>query len=310
MDPKFPQNRLKHLLPLRLLGLETEMICKNRKKKTLLLSPDLPASSSLKALKGSLTVETALVLPLFLFAMIAVIMIGEGVRFSGNMNASLMDTGKKLSMYAYAGNRTGLMEGSLIGGKAVSMTLGKSLSLKDLDTHRMDILPVEDGKNGLSFIHSSVMGPDQMIDLNAVWNMKVFFPLPGVKGFKVIDRARIRAFTGYDNTRRADRSEEDEEMVFITENGSVYHRDRNCRHLNINIRQTSRAAVGRERNMNGGKYYPCEYCGGGSGDGLYITEDGDRYHTKISCPGLKRSIRCIPISEVGGRPPCSQCGGG
>ncbi len=276
----------------------------------LLHNPDSPASPSLNTLKGSLTVEAALVFPLFIFAIIAVIMIGEGVRFSGNMNASLMETGKTLSMYAYAGDRTSLMKGSLIGGKAVSLTLGKSLTLKDLDSHKMGLIPVENGKSGLSFIHSCVMDKDQMIDLNTIWRMKVFFFLPGVEGFKVVDRARIRAFTGYDNTRREDRAEEDEEMVFITEKGRVYHRDRSCRHLNINIRQTSKASVGRERNCNGGKYYPCEYCGGGSGDALYITEDGDRYHTKISCPGLKRSIHTVPISEVGGRPPCSHCGGG
>ena len=285
---------------------------KNKKQnRRLLNTASSPASPFLKGLKGSLTLEAAMVLPLFLFAMIAVIMIGEGVRFSGNMNASLMETGKILSMYAYAGNRTGLMKGSLAGGKALSLTLGKSLCLRDLDSHKMDVLPVEDGRSGLSFIHSSVMGKDQMIDLNAVWHMKVFFPLPGVKGFKVIDRARVRAFTGYDNTGRVDRSgEEEEEMVFITEKGTVYHRDRNCRHLKIDIRQTTRGSVGKERNMNGGKYYPCEYCGGGSGDRLYITEDGDRYHSRISCPGLKRSIHTVPISKVGGRPPCSHCGGG
>ena len=58
------------------------------------------------------------------------------------------------------------MKGSLAGGKALSLTLGKSLCLRDLDSHKMDVLPVEDGRNGLSFIHSSVMGKDQMIDLN------------------------------------------------------------------------------------------------------------------------------------------------
>ncbi|MCR4740699.1 MAG: pilus assembly protein [Lachnospiraceae bacterium] len=269
-----------------------------------------PASFSLKHLKGSLTIEAALVLPVFLFALISVIMIGEAVRFSGNLNAALLDTGKKLSIYAYAGDKAGLDAGGLIGGKAVSLTLGKSQTLTVLDKEESLPSPAENGKSGLSFIHSTVLGPDQMIDLNAVWRMKIFFPLPGVKGFRVIDRARIRAFTGYDNTRREDRSHEDEEMVFITETGTVYHRDRNCRHLNINIRTVKRSGVGKERNAGGGKYYPCEYCGSGKQDNVYITEDGDRYHSKISCPGLKRTVKTVPLSRVGGRPPCAHCGGG
>lgn len=279
------------------------------KQNKLLQKWDPPVSSSLRGLKGSLTIEAALVLPLFIFGTLAMIMIGEAVRFSGNMNAALLENGRKLSTYAYAGNKAGI-EGSLLGGKAVSLTLGKSMVLNDLKKEDTGEIPVESGFGGLSFIHSNVLGPDQMIDLNAVWRMKLFFPLPGVKGFRVIDRARIRAFTGYDNTRREDRSEEEEEMVFITEKGTVYHRDRNCSHLNINIRHTTRTAVGRERNNAGGKYYPCEYCGGGNGENLYITDDGDRYHTKISCPGLKRSVKTVPISETGGRPPCAACGGG
>ncbi|MBQ9549899.1 MAG: hypothetical protein IJU87_03715 [Lachnospiraceae bacterium] len=280
------------------------------KQNILLQKRDLSASSSLRVLKGSLTIETALVLPLFIFAVLSLIMIGEAVRFSGNMSAALLENGRKLSTYAYAVNKAG-MDGSLPGGKAVSLTVGRGMVVNDLKKENPGKLPVESDLGGLSFIHSSVLGADQMIDLNAVWRMKVFFPLPGVKGFRVIDRARIRAFTGYDNTRREDRSgEEDEEMVFITEKGTVYHRDRNCSHLNLNIRHTTKASVGKERNNAGGKYYPCEYCGGGSGENLYITDDGDRYHTKISCPGLKRTVKTVPISETGGRPPCADCGGG
>ena len=264
--------------------------------------------SAFSFLKGSLTVETAIALPIFIFAVLILVMAGEAVRFSGNLNAGLMESAKKLSVYAYAGNRKGLSGMTAgLGGKAVSLTLGKSMTVKELEKSYGGEPFSEGGKSGLSFIHSNVLGPDQMIDLNAVWRMKVKFPLPGVQGFRVIDRARIRAFTGYDNSRGRGGEEGEEEMVFVTETGTVFHRDRNCSHLNIHISVTDPGDVKNRRNTSGGKYYPCEYCGRGSGT-LYITEDGDRYHSKISCPGLKRTIRCVPISEVGGRGPCSRCG--
>ncbi len=264
--------------------------------------------SAFSFLKGSLTVETAIALPIFIFAVLILVMAGEAVRFSGSLNAGLMESAKKLSVYAYAGNRrdlSGMTAG--LGGKAVSLTLGKSMTVKELEKSYGGELFSEGGKSGISFIHSSVLGPDQMIDLNAVWRMKVRFPLPGVQGFRVIDRARIRAFTGYDNNRGRGGEEGEEEMVFVTETGTVFHRDRNCSHLNIHISVTDPGDVKNRRNTSGGKYYPCEYCGRESGT-LYITEDGDRYHSKISCPGLKRTIRCVPISEAGGRGPCSRCG--
>ncbi len=266
---------------------------------------DLPVSSFLK---GSLTVEAALTLPLFLFALISVIFVGEAVRFSGNLNAALLDSAEKLSVYAYAGNRlSGMETAGIPGGKAVSFTLGKSLVVSELGSGYVEESPIEKGVSGLSFIHSSVLGPDQMIDLNAVWRMKTPVPLPGVTGFRVIDRARIRAFTGYDNTRKKDRYKEEEEIVYITETGTVYHRKRSCSHLNVSIHKTDRGSVGVLRNSGGGRYYPCEYCGGGSSGTLYVTDDGDRYHTKIGCPGLKRTVKAVPISEVGGRGPCHDC---
>ncbi len=260
-------------------------------------------------LRGSLTVETALVLPLFLLAVLSVIFVGEALRFSGNLSSALLENAEDLSMYAYAGTLAG--EGrdlGEIGGRAVSLTAGRAMVLSSLGSGYVDGSPVENGAAGLSFLHSTVLGPDQMIDLNAVWRMKALFPFPGVTGFRVIDRARIRAFTGYDNTRREDRSREEEEIVFITRTGSVYHRSRDCRHLNLNIQRTDRASVSGLRNNNGGRYYPCEYCGGGSSDCLYVTDDGDRYHTRLSCPGLTRTVRAVPISEVGGRRPCHDCG--
>ncbi len=267
---------------------------------------DLPV---LSFLKGSLTVEAALVTPLFLFALISVIFIGEAIRFSGNLSASLLESAEKLSVYAYAGSVTSPdSQPGDIGGRVVSLTIGKGMVTSGLGRGYIEESPVENGVPGLSFIHSSVMGSDQMIDLSAVWRMKTLFPFSGVTGFKVIDRARIRAFTGYDNTGRDVSSEEEEEIVFITKSGTVYHKSRNCSHLNINIQRTDRANVGNLRNNSGGKYYPCEYCGGGTQDCLYVTDDGDRYHTKVSCPGLKRTIRAVPISQVGGRGPCHDCG--
>ena len=63
------------------------------------------------------------------------------------------------------------------------------------------------------------------------------------------------------------------------------------------------------RNNDGSKYYPCEYCAGkiAAGD-VFITDYGNRYHGKVDCAGLKRKIYTIPISEVGARRPCSDCG--
>ncbi|MCR4893046.1 MAG: pilus assembly protein [Lachnospiraceae bacterium] len=261
------------------------------------------------ALRASLTVETALVLPFFLFMMIALIYLGEALRFSGNVQASLHQTARKFSTYAYAMDKVTGGKSIPGGSLAISLTAGRSMTLSDLEEKYISESPVEGGSGGISFIHSSVLKQDQMVDLVANYQVKVPFSFLQINGFKVADRARIRAFTGYDNTQKEDLGS-DEEIVFVTEHGSVYHRSKDCSHLKITIKQTSKDALPGERNESGGKYYACEFCGAKKGSGVfYITTDGDRYHTSLSCPGLKRSIQAVPISKTGGRPPCSECGG-
>ena len=96
--------------------------------------------------------------------------------------------------------------------------------------------------------------------------------------------------------------------VYVTETGLVYHKDYHCSHLDLSIRMTHLELVEGLRNENGGKYYPREHCVKGNGGNIYITNSGDRYHSSLSCSGLKRTIYAIPISEAAGKGACSRCG--
>jgi len=53
----------------------------------------------------------------------------------------------------------------------------------------------------------------------------------------------------------------------------------------------------------------CEYCGEkGMVTIVFITSYGNKYHTTTKCPGLKRTIKSIPLSQVKGVNPCQKCG--
>ena len=98
-----------------------------------------------------------------------------------------------------------------------------------------------------------------------------------------------------------------EEYVYITPNGSVYHRSLNCSHLNISIKSIEASQLSVCRNKYGKIYKPCEKCQAVSAGLLFITEEGDKYHSSASCSGLKRTVKTIKLSQAGGRPPCSDC---
>ena len=226
-----------------------------------------------RSLSGSITVETALILPVFLFAMLSVMYMTDAIRISSKNTEELAERAYKYAKYAYLGD-------SFI----------KDSSLSDA----IDVLN----------------GGDDIIDLVKRYRIDVPFDLLNVYKPYAIDRVRVRAFTGYDNTRHGSRNDTAEEMVYVTEHGSVYHRSLGCSHLNLNIRAVDYRNISKERANDGAKYYPCEYCchaHTGPPSTVYVTDDGNRYHSSLSCGALKRTIREVPLSKVG-LPPCKECG--
>lgn len=135
---------------------------------------------------------------------------------------------------------------------------------------------------------------------------KALFTAPFVGGFLTEDVLCRRIWSGRLLTDVSE-DEDDEIYVFVAENGIVYHRFESCTHLRLSVSEISRSSLSEMRNSSGGKYYPCEKCGGGSGDTVLITSDGTRYHSDRECSGLKRTYTKVKLSETG-LPPCTRCG--
>lgn len=249
---------------------------------------------------GSLTLETALVLPIFLFAMITLLYYGEVIRYTDTVASSLHQTAREMAVKAYATERLGVSGGGKVGSIAFSETYVRSKVSDSLSKGKM-----KEGE--IAYYRSSIMKHD-IIDLVAIEKIHIPYEFLGLPELSLMDRARVHAFTGYDPTGY-DRTEDDtEEIVYITSRGSVYHRNRGCSHLKITVTQVSADSLDKMRNESGGKYYPCEYCHKKKGQGIYyLTNYGDRYHTTANCSALKRDITAVPISKVGGRGACKDC---
>ena len=134
---------------------------------------------------------------------------------------------------------------------------------------------------------------DEMIQLVRPARVKPVVPVLAYPGTNIVSCCYMRAWTGYDVERKFS-GEEQEEYVYITENGTVYHRERNCTHLTLSIELAGKDEVGQLRNESGGKYYPSEKCGGDGSSFVYVTGEGTRYHNTITCSGLKRTVISIP----------------
>ena len=160
-----------------------------------------------------------------------------------------------------------------------------------------------------SYLTEGLMGGNEdLIRLEKTEKMESPFTVLPIPDGKIVSACVIKPWTGYDVTQGKNREEEDC-IVYMTQYGSVYHKDRGCTHLSLSIQSVTLAEVGEKVNKNEKHYTSCEYCGDlGFVTVVYITNYGDRYHTTIKCRGLRRYVRCIPLSQVNGINPCSKCG--
>jgi hypothetical protein len=256
--------------------------------------------------KASMTVEACMVLPFFLFAFLNIISIMDIFRIQGSMSAVMHDTAKEMALLAYPykeltkeafNGEYGFVQSALISETYAG--LRASTTLKDsYPKHTRWVL-------------SSILGEDDCIDLVAVYPQKPPISCMGYWDMIMINRLRTRAWTGFDSEKAASTREGDEEeIVYVAENGTVYHKSRACTHIKLSIRSTSLANIENERSKDESKYHKCENCGSKASGTVYVTDYGDRYHSSLSCSGLKRTISAVPISQVGDKGACSRCGGG
>ena len=141
-------------------------------------------------------------------------------------------------------------------------------------------------------------------EINVVIEYKIKIPVPLMKSpsVKLKDEFKVSAWNGYQKDRKGN---EDGQIVYITEKGTVWHSDYQCSYLQLSIQYVQYSELQNMRNEGGGKYHKCEQCVYGQAmNGVYITSYGNRYHNSLNCSSLKRTIRAVHKSEVGG---CSKC---
>lgn len=151
-----------------------------------------------------------------------------------------------------------------------------------------------------------ITGEDECIDLIYPYKAEPFVAVVGFREFMMYSRMRTRVWTGYDV--EVSHETEQEETVYVTEYGEVYHTTKSCSYLKLSIRAVALNYVEEVRNLDGSCYYACEDCGSRCTNTVFVTSYGNRYHATLQCSGLKRTIKEIPLSQVGEMTACKKCG--
>ena len=244
---------------------------------------------------GSLTIEASLVIPFFLFAVFLVLSLLNIMRFHINLQEAVHQETRKLAMTAF-------------GEWDASAASVQGAVLSRLDRGCLAAAPIKEGAGGIDF-SGSRLDNREVIEINAVYEAKLPYDFFDLFRKKFCCRCIMHTYIGYEkglDERTAEHNKE--EYVYVTETGTVYHKDRECTYLRLSIKEVDRVSLKDMRNSSGHKYYACASCGKAAGNRVYITSDGTCYHSSLSCHGLKRTVNCIPLSEAGGMKACSRCG--
>lgn len=274
-----------------------------------------------KKISAGMTVEAAIVLPLFLFFFLNLSCAIEMIRLHGNLELALWETGSRISVYGHIlsdqlrkGDSYSKQKNSAIlqeaGDIALSYAYVKREIIEYAGQEYLDQSPLLYGADGLQFVESEIFTSGDEFEIVMTYAVAPWIRMEGIRSFRMANRYYGHIWNGYEIPGADSGQDKSWEVVYVTENGVVYHEDRNCTHLKLTIRESNVLQVKHERNENGEKYTLCEKCGKGVAPGsVFISKEGDRYHYDRDCPGLKRTVYSIAKEEAGNYRPCSRCSG-
>ncbi len=241
---------------------------------------------------ASVTIEASFAIPLFLFAALCLIYLIEIQSIRISIRNAAQSAAKSAA------------EETAIVPVLNSIKL-KSDIVKNIGEDRLSRSVIEEGSSGINCWQSYISPITGEMNIKIEYRVKLPLPAMGSPALTLKEEFRLSAWTGYED---GGMGAGDGDVVYITENGVVYHEDIQCPYLQLSIRFVPYTGVSGLRNEDGGKYYKCEKCVYSSQmAGVYITQYGNKYHNSLNCSGLKRTIRTVPRSEAGGRGGCSKC---
>lgn len=242
---------------------------------------------------GSLTVEAALVLSLFLIIFLSLISLFQVIYTYHDVQNSLINAGKQACA-----------AGDLIDGFSevyVCMT-------QNMDTQKLERWGINGGLGGISISGSYVQTDKGLMVMNISYKIKPpLLMLPGIN-IKMRHHLEMYLWTGYHSGSSHTDGGGNRTVYYIAENESVYHCSAQCSHLRLSISVIDRSEVSQTKNSSGHGYSQCSKCSSyANGTSVYITEDGTKYHNSLNCSGLKRTVQ--EVYDTGALDACSRCGG-
>lgn len=292
-------------------------------------------------IRGSMTVEAALILPVMIFALTGMLFLIQVLNFQQKVQYALTKTAWEASEYAVVyqnfenheeaddskeaealsetdsakeDDGTEELMTSLVSQGFYATTMAKYLDREELENSC-----ILGGIWGIRYTGSSFLEQEEQIEVVASYRIRIPLPLICFASFPIRQRAVSRGFLGsnsWDGSLPEDGSEqtedlEDTALVYVTKTGKRYHCRQDCTYLQFSVHDIAYEQIEEQRNASGACYYPCEACIDAQKQPakVFLTDYGTRYHALLSCAKLKRVIYEEKKEDAvrEGKSPCSKC---
>ncbi|TCK93106.1 TadE-like protein [Natranaerovirga hydrolytica] len=175
---------------------------------------------------------------------------------------------------------------------------------------------IVDGIRGLDFSRSQYLLETDDIDLAMTYSIKMPIPLRVVEEVPLIQRVKVRAWTGNKNRTQADNNsdndanpnENEEVVVYISARAQgnetiVYHTNPTCYHIYKEPTQIPFKEIGHKSSCN-----RCsKHAEPDLEDLVYITDGGAHYHVDGNCTAITREVITIALEDLPNGRECQVC---
>lgn len=259
--------------------------------------------------KAAVSIEASVSIPIFIIAFLEILSLLNYLSAYSGVLYALKSAGEPASVYSYAMDLLMDSEQELsLGEEMVSSVIFSEVYLDSQirkacqETFWQNT--IQGGSGGIQLLGSYVDMDNSCLSIRAWYFVEPIVNLTG-REMLFTNRFYTRLWTGYS----MDKEVYGKDYVYVTESGSVYHLSSECTYLRLSIRKVTQEGLLTARNESGSKYTACEACCKNNvyKACYYITNSGERYHSEVSCPGLKRTVYSLERDEVAGWPICSRC---
>ena len=217
------------MLPVKKIRILMQKDYKQRKK--LHIKKRQGVSYTAFSINASLTLEAALVLPVFLAALVAVVFFLQAIQVQSRLQQSLYNQVKKVSGYAYYMNIADMSEQV---EQIMQAEYVKYAVINEIGRDYLENSVITGGSSGIH-INFLVDAKKGILDAELDYSMDIPFNLLGFPSIRFSSRLRCHTWIGNTSGDKVQSSD----VVYVTANGEVYHLYSDCSYLVSSIKKQS-----------------------------------------------------------------------